>query len=56
MIAISERLAPARRDELAALLAHATMDEPLAAEGANVREQLAALWTITEAQPATSPR
>ena len=51
LIAISERLAQERRDEVAALLAEATIDEPLAAEVANVRDQLAALWTITEAQP-----
>jgi glutathione gamma-glutamylcysteinyltransferase len=51
LLAISERLAPARRDELAAQLADATTDA-LAAEIANLREQLAALWTITEAQPA----
>ena len=28
-------------------------DGPLATEIANLRDQLAALWTITEAQPAT---
>jgi glutathione gamma-glutamylcysteinyltransferase len=48
LIAISERLAPASRDELAALIAQATTDDPLAAEIANLRDQLAALWTITE--------
>ena len=47
LIAISDRLAPARRDELAALLAQAEQDESLAAEIANLRDQLAALWTIT---------
>ena len=47
LIAIAERLAPARRDELATLLAHAERDGPLAAEIASVRDQLAALWTIT---------
>ena len=48
LMAISERLAPARRDEVAALLAGVTSDDLLAAEIANLRDQLAALWTITE--------
>lgn len=51
LIAISARLAAERRDEISALLAQATTDEPLAAEIANLREQLAAMLTITEAQP-----
>jgi glutathione gamma-glutamylcysteinyltransferase len=46
LIAILERLAPARRDELTGLLAQASTEEPLAAEIANLRDQLAALWTI----------
>jgi glutathione gamma-glutamylcysteinyltransferase len=51
LIAVMERLAPARRDELAALVATAAQDDPLAAEIASLRDQLAALWTITsEAQ------
>jgi glutathione gamma-glutamylcysteinyltransferase len=54
LITISERLAPTRRDELRALLTEAGTDEPLAAEIANLRDQLAALWTITEAQPRTA--
>jgi hypothetical protein len=48
LIAISDRLAPARRAELAALLADGTTDDVLAAEIAHLRDQLAALWTITE--------
>lgn len=55
LIAISERLGPARREELTALLDEAGADEPLAAEIANLRDQLAALWTITsEAKPITA--
>jgi glutathione gamma-glutamylcysteinyltransferase len=46
LIAISERLAPARRDEVA-LLGQMEQDEPLSVEIANLRDQIAALWTIT---------
>lgn len=47
LIAIADRLAPARRDELDAVLADAERDEILAAELASLRAQLGALWTIT---------
>ena len=47
LIAIADRLTPARRDELAAVVAEAEHDLPLAAELANLRAQLGALWTIT---------
>lgn len=54
LIAISDRLSPARRGELTALLAEAGTEQPLEDEIANLRDQLAALWTITSAaQPAT---
>lgn len=43
VLAISERLVPARRDELLA----ATHDHVLAGELAGLRAQLDALWTIT---------
>ncbi|MFN0249665.1 MAG: phytochelatin synthase family protein [Kofleriaceae bacterium] len=46
LIAIADRLAPARRDELTAVVAEAEHDERLAAEVANMRAQLAALWSI----------
>lgn len=55
LVAISSRLAPARRDELAALLAGATTDDLLAAEIANLRDQLAALWTITATGASARP-
>ncbi len=44
LIAIADRLAPARREELTAVVAEAEHDERLAAELANLRTQLAALW------------
>jgi hypothetical protein len=47
LIAIMGRLAPARREELAAVLAEAEHDAVLAAEITSLRDQLAALWTIT---------
>ncbi|MDQ3369870.1 MAG: phytochelatin synthase family protein [Myxococcota bacterium] len=47
LFAVADRLAPSRRDELTGGLAAADGDEPLAAELANVRAQLGALWTIT---------
>ncbi len=43
LIAVADRLAPARRDELTG----ADGDEALAAEIASLRDQLGALWTIT---------
>jgi glutathione gamma-glutamylcysteinyltransferase len=46
LIAIADRLAPARREELTAALADAQHDEALAAEIASLRDQLGALWTI----------
>ena len=46
LIAIADRLAPARRDELVALVADADQAEPLAAELASLREQLGALSQI----------
>lgn len=45
LLAIADRLAPARRDELTAAEQH----EPLAAEIASLRDQLSALWTIVSA-------
>ena len=47
LIAIAERLPPARRSELVSLVTQAEHDAPLAAELDNLRTQLAALWTIT---------
>lgn len=47
LIAIAERLAPARRDELTPLLVESEHDEVLAAELASLRAQLGALGTIT---------
>ncbi len=47
LIAISDRLSRARRDELAPLRIESERDDALAAELANLRAQLAALWTIT---------
>ncbi len=47
LIAIADRLAPGRHDELAALLAEAEHHVSLAAEVSNLRDQLSALWTIT---------
>ncbi len=47
LIAIADRLAPARRDELTAVLAEVEHDAGLAAEIASLRDQLDALWTIT---------
>ena len=47
LIAIADRLAPMRRDELVAVLAEAERDDALRAELASLREQLGALWTIT---------
>lgn len=51
LIAIADRLSPARRDELGALAA----GEPdaLAGEIANLRDQIAALWTIIADAPAS---
>jgi glutathione gamma-glutamylcysteinyltransferase len=54
LIAIADRLAPARREELTAVLAEAEHDETLAAEIASLRDQLGALWTITS--EARAPR
>jgi glutathione gamma-glutamylcysteinyltransferase len=47
LIAVADRLAPARREELTAVLAEAEHDQALAAEIASLRDQLGALWTIT---------
>ena len=47
LIAIADRLTPARRDELTAVAHEAEGDELLAAELANLRAQLGALWSIT---------
>ncbi len=47
LIAIAERLAPARRDELGMVVAEAEHDEAIASELENLRTQLGALWTIT---------
>ncbi len=52
LIAIADRLAPERRDELAALANAA--DASLANELANLRAQLAALWSITSGEPIAS--
>ncbi|MEJ7599064.1 MAG: phytochelatin synthase family protein [Kofleriaceae bacterium] len=48
LLAIADRLAPARRDELAAVVGDAEHDAALAVELASLRDQLAALWTISE--------
>ena len=47
LLAVADRLAPMRRDELVAVLAEAERDDALGAELASLREQLGALWTIT---------
>lgn len=47
LLAIADRLAPARREELAA----AEPQEALAAEVASLREQLGALWAISAEAP-----
>lgn len=47
LIAVADRLAPARREQLAAVLAEAEHDEALVAEIASLRDQLGALWAIT---------
>jgi glutathione gamma-glutamylcysteinyltransferase len=52
LIAIADRLAPARREELTAVVAEAEHDDALAAEIASLRDQLGALWTITADAPA----
>jgi hypothetical protein len=49
LIAIADRLAPARRDELAAVTAEADNDAALATELATLRMQLSALWSFTSA-------
>jgi glutathione gamma-glutamylcysteinyltransferase len=49
LIAVADRLAPARREELTAVLAEAEHEDALAAEIASLRDQLGALWTITSA-------
>lgn len=49
LIAIAERLAPARRDELNTVLADADHHPALASELENLRTQIGALWTITAA-------
>jgi hypothetical protein len=54
LIAIADRLAPDRRQELTAVLAEAEHDQALAAEIASLRDQLAALWTITSEARADS--
>ena len=53
LIAITDRLAPARRDELAAVVEQAAHDEMLGAEVASLRDQLDALWTIIGAPPSS---
>jgi hypothetical protein len=45
-IAIADRLDPARREELAAVLAEAEQAELVSGEIDSLREQLDALWTI----------
>ena len=50
LLAIADHLAPPRYEELAEVLAEAEHDEALAAELANLRAQLGALWTITGSQ------
>lgn len=52
LVAIADRLAPDRRDELAAVAS--TADASLAPELANLRAQLAALWSITSGEPVAS--
>ncbi|HET9992170.1 MAG TPA: hypothetical protein VFQ65_26750, partial [Kofleriaceae bacterium] len=47
LIAISDRLSPARRDELTPLLIKSELDGVLAAELVSLRAQLDALRTIT---------
>jgi glutathione gamma-glutamylcysteinyltransferase len=47
LVAIADRLSPTRRDELTTVVSEANHAEPLAAELANLRAQLAALWSIT---------
>ncbi len=54
LIAVADRLAPARRDELTAVVAEAEHDERLAAELTNMRAQLAALWSIASRVTAPS--
>ncbi|HEY0481264.1 MAG TPA: phytochelatin synthase family protein [Kofleriaceae bacterium] len=54
LIAIADRLLPARREELTAIPAGAEHDEALASEIASLRDQLGALWTITS--EARTPR
>jgi glutathione gamma-glutamylcysteinyltransferase len=53
LIAIADRLAPARRSELTTLVDEAECDERLAAELANLRAQLSALWSITSSENAS---
>lgn len=59
LIAIADRLAPARRDEVTAMLAEVERDEALTAEISSLRDQLGALLTITSEvrtpKPARSP-
>lgn len=55
LIAVADRLAPARRDELTAVLAEAEDDEALAAEISSLRDQLSALWTILSQARAPRP-
>ena len=50
LVAIADRLAPARRGELTAVADEAEHDERLAAELANLRAQLAALWSISSSE------
>jgi glutathione gamma-glutamylcysteinyltransferase len=52
VLAIAERFAPARQEEVLAVLAEAAQDEALAAEIASLRDQLGALWLITPEPPA----
>ncbi|MBA3464164.1 MAG: phytochelatin synthase family protein [Deltaproteobacteria bacterium] len=47
LMAISDRLSPARRDELTPRLIGSEQDDVLDAELASLRAQLGALWTIT---------
>ncbi|MEO8705198.1 MAG: hypothetical protein ABI867_34450, partial [Kofleriaceae bacterium] len=47
LIAVAERLVPAFRDELSAVVDEAEHDERLVAELATLRAQLSALWSIT---------
>jgi len=51
LLAIADRLAPARRDELVTLIAEASHDDPLAAELGNLRAQLGALWIVADRRP-----